>query len=135
MSMKIKKNTKLSVEDQEAALNLRKVWNTYRKKHKVSQVKFAEEELGWTQGNFSQYLTGGIPIGQKSLLRLCDALDCSPGDIRKEYLDQKMLNDNKVMNYLLKSTLNYLNTVESDALGQEGQGLLEQLNKVVKQAE
>ncbi|CAH8208332.1 helix-turn-helix domain-containing protein [Vibrio aestuarianus] len=73
--------------DLRAAQNLKKLWLQYKRKHKLTQEEFANCRLGWSQGNFSQYLNGKTPIGRKSLLKLSEALECKPFDIREEFKD------------------------------------------------
>lgn len=73
--------------DLRAAQNLKNLWLQYKRKHKLTQEEFANCRLGWSQGNFSQYLNGKTPIGRKSLLKLSEALECKPSDIREEFRD------------------------------------------------
>lgn len=73
--------------DLRAAQNLKNLWLQYKRKHKLTQEEFANCRLGWSQGNFSQYLNGKTPIGRKSLLKLSEALECTPSDIREEFRD------------------------------------------------
>lgn len=74
-----------------AAIRLRTLWVEFRKKNPdITQTIFAQEMLGgWSQGNFSQYLTGKAVIGQKALQLFCKAFDCQPGDIRYELRDYR----------------------------------------------
>lgn len=76
--------------DIRAAKNLRKRWEAYKKKHRVSQTDFAEDKLGWSQANFSQYLTGHVAIGNKALALFAKALECHVSDIRPELRDQRL---------------------------------------------
>ncbi|WP_430469049.1 helix-turn-helix domain-containing protein [Vibrio alginolyticus] len=73
--------------DIRAAQNLKNLWLQYKRKNKLTQEEFANCRLGWSQGNFSQYLNGKTPIGRKSLLKLSEALKCKPSDIREEFKD------------------------------------------------
>ena len=62
---------------------------------KVTQTSVADSVV-WTQGNLSQYLTGAVPIREKALQKLCQALGCDPWDIRPETLsDTNLLKQNK----------------------------------------
>lgn len=62
---------------------------------KITQTSVAES-VGWTQGNLSQYLTGAVPIREKALQKLCEALGCNPWDIRPETLsDTDLLEQNQ----------------------------------------
>lgn len=79
----------MTEEDIQAAQNLRNLWKVYKAKHKITQAEFVGP-LGWTQGNFSQYLTAKVPVGMKALLKLSDALECDPGDIRSELRDNHL---------------------------------------------
>ncbi|MFA0521863.1 helix-turn-helix domain-containing protein, partial [Vibrio sp. 10N.222.55.E8] len=73
--------------DIRAAQNLKNLWLQYKRKNELTQEEFANCRLGWSQGNFSQYLNGKTPIGRKSLLKLSEALKCKPSDIREEFKD------------------------------------------------
>ncbi|MFC1234822.1 helix-turn-helix domain-containing protein [Vibrio sp. F74] len=73
--------------DLRAAENTKELWVRYKNKYKITQEEFATDRLGWSQGNFSQYLNGNTPIGRKSLLKLSEALECKPSDIREEFRD------------------------------------------------
>lgn len=73
--------------DIRAAQNLKNLWLQYKRKNKLTQEEFSNCRLGWSQGNFSQYLNGKTPIGRKSLLKLSEALECKPSDIREEFRD------------------------------------------------
>ncbi|MCF4171933.1 helix-turn-helix domain-containing protein [Vibrio sp. McD22-P3] len=73
--------------DIRAAQNLKNLWLQYKRNNKLTQEEFANCRLGWSQGNFSQYLNGKTPIGRKSLLKLSEALKCKPSDIREEFKD------------------------------------------------
>lgn len=79
----------MTEEDMQAAQNLRSLWKVYKAKHKITQADFVGP-LGWTQGNFSQYLTAKVPVGMKALLKLSEALECDPGDIRHELRDNHL---------------------------------------------
>ncbi len=100
--------------DRRAAQNLYQIWKAYKVKHKVTQEDFATNRLGWSQGNFSQYLNGKTPIGRKSLLKLCEALECQPGDIREEFRDMDALYARKAVTTLL-SIMSKYNITEEDA--------------------
>lgn len=77
----------LNEKDIRAQKNLQKIWKAYKAVHKINQTDFAEDKLRWTQGNFSQYLTGQVRIGDKALAKLCEALEVNPWDIREELKD------------------------------------------------
>lgn len=86
----------LTEEDLQAVDNLNVIWQTYKKVNNVTQVQFVKK-LDWSQGNFSQYLTGKVPLGMKATISLADALDCDPGDIRPELRSEKLMKLNKEM--------------------------------------
>lgn len=99
--------------DRRAAQNLYNIWREYKKEHGVTQEEFATNMLGWSQGNFSQYLNGKTPIGRKSLLKLCSALGCQPGDIREEFRDMDSLFAKEAVSALLSIVSKY-NMSEED---------------------
>lgn len=80
-------NNNMSELDLQAARNLKSIWLTFKKENKINQTDFAEG-LGWSQGNFSQYLTGSIPIGLATLVKLANSLECNASDIREEIKDK-----------------------------------------------
>ena len=53
----------------------------------INQTHFANYKLGWTQGNFSQYLSGGVPIGMTAVEILAPALKCKKSDIMTDFRD------------------------------------------------
>lgn len=131
-AMRLNRSKNLSIVDQRAAMRLREIWNEYRKKHNVNQEEFAKKKLQWTQGNFSQYVTGGVPIGQKSLLRLAEALDCKPSDIREELQDMEMINRNRRLQMSVRSSLNYLKSLDPDMIDERGQKIISDLSKLAE---
>ncbi|MND12016.1 hypothetical protein D3C87_504610 [compost metagenome] len=84
-----------SEKNASAALNLRKYWREFMVKNPgITQTVFARDYLpGWSQGNFSQYLTGKAIIGNKALNLFCRVFNCQPGDIRYELRDYRMRAD------------------------------------------
>ncbi|MGD1527102.1 helix-turn-helix domain-containing protein [Vibrio owensii] len=99
--------------DRRAAQNLYDIWKAYKREHRVTQEEFATNRLGWSQGNFSQYLNGKTPIGRKSLIKLCEALGCQPGDIREEFRDMDSLYAKEAVTTLL-SIVSKFNMSEED---------------------
>lgn len=98
----------LNENDIRAYKSLQKIWKAHRAVVKINQTDFAEDYLGWTQGNFSQYLTGQVRIGDKALTKLCAALSCNPWDIREELKDTEMaiqLDNHKVAFETLKQSI------------------------------
>lgn len=74
------KRRELSAERKADAERLRAIWDT-RFKGKISQME-AADRCGWnTQGAFSQYMHGRIPLNLEALLRISKALDIKPADI------------------------------------------------------
>lgn len=101
---KVKTNPKtLSKADAEAAQRCYAIYVERKKEAKIAVRAFMEsnpglpvpdylnvsqrslaERVGWSQGNFSQYLSGSVPIRESALEKICEALDCNPWDIRPE---------------------------------------------------
>lgn len=92
---------------------------------KVTQTYIADR-VGWTQGNLSQYLTGAVPIREKALQKLCQALDCNPWDIRPEYLSDTDLLEH---NQKLAERVNKAEDL-SRALTKQLGGILASLSKI-----
>ncbi len=105
----------LSEEDERAASNLRRIWKAYKARHRINQEEFAGR-LNWTQGNFSQYLTGKVPLGQKAMLKLCAALGCDPGDIREELRSHMMEMRHELLAAQLVSVLEALKNLADAGL-------------------
>jgi|TARA_Y100000780_G_C13642898_1_gene401299 transcriptional regulator with XRE-family HTH domain len=59
----------------EISQKLKKHWQIYKKKNKVSQTDFAENELRVSQGNFSNYLNANVTYSLKLLIELSRALE------------------------------------------------------------
>lgn len=86
---------------------------------KVTQTSVAES-VGWTQGNLSQYLTGAVPIREKALQKLCQALGCNPWDIRPESLsDTDLLKQNQQL------------SARANSAEERNKDLAEQLNSIL----
>lgn len=126
-----RRSKKLSVVDRRAAMRLRELWENYKEQNGVNQETFAKEKLGWTQGNFSQYLTGGVPIGQKSLLRLCEALGCKPGDIREELQDKSMVTRNEMLAKILGKSLNMVKDLAGTEMNEKTRKFIEDAKKAM----
>lgn len=77
---------KLSEVDQRAADNLKRIWSKHKDKHGVTQL-MAAKTMGWTQGNFCQYVNGKVRLGDSALRQFCEYFACNLSDIRPEYSD------------------------------------------------
>jgi hypothetical protein len=139
----------LTIEDEAAALRLRNLWEDYKETHNINQTEFADKNLGgWSQGNFSQYLTGGVPIGQKALLRMCAAFRCEPGDIREELRDKsasslkiktKILSsenktleeENKRLKTALSSAMQVIESLSKESLTPELKSVISFANEIM----
>ena len=107
-NLKIQKRT-INESDSEAAKTLSMLWKDYKDNHSdVCQKTFAAEKFGWSQGLFSQYLTGKVPISLKNALKFAEVFDCDPGDIRTEFRSKKMFDLNKKMASQLAEVLVHL---------------------------
>ena len=98
----------LNDNDIRAYKNLAKIWKSQKAVLDINQTDFAEDYLGWTQGNFSQYLTGQVRIGDKALTKLCTALKCNPWDIREELKDTEtslLLDNQKVAFEIVQASI------------------------------
>jgi transcriptional regulator with XRE-family HTH domain len=72
--MKTKERLPIAVE------NLRKIWES--KKHELELTQnIAAENLGMTQGAFSQYLNGITELGPQAVLKLAKFFDVDPVEI------------------------------------------------------
>jgi DNA-binding Xre family transcriptional regulator len=110
----------MTEDDHLAAKNLRVIWKMYKAKNQITQIEFVGP-LGWTQGNFSQYLTGKVSIGMKALLKLADALECDPGDIRNELRDKNLQSRQNNLARELQKAVNLLKQIG-------GEDVLETIN-------
>lgn len=72
--------------DVRAAANLRRIWEAYAERHRITQ-KDAARAMGITPGSVSQFLSGKVPVGVSSTYRWAGFLECSPYDIRPDLDD------------------------------------------------
>jgi transcriptional regulator with XRE-family HTH domain len=98
-----KAKKKLSEADERAAQRAYSIFMERKKEAKIAQKAFLQnhpglplpeelnvsqrsvaERVGWTQGNFSQYISGAVPIRESALEKICEALGCQPWDVRPE---------------------------------------------------
>jgi transcriptional regulator with XRE-family HTH domain len=92
-----KSKKELSKLDQGAS---EKAYELYQKSGKT-QAEIAEI-MGVSQGNLSQYLSGVLPIGSKTLAKLCSAFHCMPYDIRSEFRDAESETELSLINKRIK---------------------------------
>lgn len=75
------KRRELSQEEQADARRLQAVWNRQKKAIGLTQEQVAAD-CGWsTQGAFSQYLLGRIPLNLRAVVKLARALHVEPHEI------------------------------------------------------
>src|SRR5690348_13089218 len=77
-------NRTITVEDREAAANLRRLWEREKSFRSFTQ-ETAADELGWSQGMISQYLSGAhAALGVEATLKFARFLRCNPLEIRPD---------------------------------------------------
>ena len=70
--------------DRQAALRLQRIWEYKRQALNLTQEQVAHS-CGWsTQGAFSQYLRGKIPLNTDAVLKLAKVLQVAPQEIMPE---------------------------------------------------
>jgi len=107
--------SELSAEDTSAQRNLKLIWSAYKKLNKITQSEFVtHKSLNFSQGNFSQYLTGKVPLGMRATLALSKALGCDPGDIREELRNKNLDKITKKLTEQLKISLSVLKDADGD---------------------
>ncbi|MFS1584000.1 MAG: helix-turn-helix domain-containing protein [Candidatus Arsenophonus phytopathogenicus] len=75
---------RITPEDKQAAVRLRKLWNEKKEALSLTQEK-AAEELGFnTQGAVSQYLNGKVPLNTDTIIKFAKILHVSPEAIKPE---------------------------------------------------
>jgi transcriptional regulator with XRE-family HTH domain len=70
-------------------LNFKRLWKARRQELDITQ-KTAADQLGMTQGAFSQYLNGHTEINEKAVLKIAKFLGVPPVEIDPTF-DQKMV--------------------------------------------
>jgi len=84
------KRRKLSLEEMSASVNLKSLWNKkqseFRDKHHALLPQLvAAEAIGFkSQGAFSHYVNGQIPLNMNALVEFSKYFEVSPGDIYPE---------------------------------------------------
>lgn len=74
------------------AENFKRIWKEKKREMNLTQTQ-AAEQLGWTQGAFSQYLNNLTDLGPATILKLANFLGVPPTDIDptlKEILPHKV---------------------------------------------
>lgn len=75
---------RITPEDKQAAVRLKKLWNEKKEALSLTQEK-AAEELGFnTQGAVSQYLNGKVPLNTDTIIKFAKILHVSPEAIKPE---------------------------------------------------
>ena len=69
------------------ALNFKRLWKQRKQELDITQ-KTAAEQLGMTQGAFSQYLNGHTEMNEKAVLKLAKFLNVRPEEIDKSFKDK-----------------------------------------------
>ena len=83
---KIEAAKRKSAADQKA-LNFKRLWKQRKQELDITQ-KTAAEQLGMTQGAFSQYLNGHTEMNEKAVLKLAKFLNVRPEEIDKSFKDK-----------------------------------------------
>lgn len=83
---KVEAAKRKSAADQKA-LNFKRLWKQRKQELDITQ-KTAAEQLGMTQGAFSQYLNGHTEMNEKAVLKLAKFLNVRPEEIDKSFKDK-----------------------------------------------
>ena len=76
-----------SQAERDAAVRLRRLWNQQKRELHLTQEKVAHL-CGWsTQGAFSQYLLGRIPLNTEAVFKIAKAIQVAPESIMPEIAD------------------------------------------------
>jgi transcriptional regulator with XRE-family HTH domain len=108
----------MTTADVQASLNLKGIWADYQSKHArthgvaVTQ-KIIAAQMGWSQSNFSQYLNGTVPIGRKAAQIMAEVFDCKASDIRPDYSDAQVIQQNEQLISMLHDVLGVLNDLRT----------------------
>lgn len=71
----------------EPVANLRRLWEKKKQSFEYTQLK-ASQELGWTQGAFSQYLNNLTNLNDSAIIKLANFLDVDPKEIDPQFEDR-----------------------------------------------
>lgn len=83
---KVEAAKKKTAADQKA-LNFKRLWKQRKQELDITQ-KTAAEQLGMTQGAFSQYLNGHTEMNEKAVMKLAKFLNVRPEEIDKSFKDK-----------------------------------------------
>lgn len=83
---KVEAAKRKSAADQKA-LNFKRLWKQRKQELDITQ-KTAAEQLGMTQGAFSQYLNGHTEMNEKAVMKLAKFLNVRPEEIDKSFKDK-----------------------------------------------
>jgi len=83
---KVENAKRKSAADQKA-LNFKRLWKQRKQELDITQ-KTAAEQLGMTQGAFSQYLNGHTEMNEKAVMKLAKFLNVRPEEIDKSFADK-----------------------------------------------
>jgi transcriptional regulator with XRE-family HTH domain len=67
--------------------NLRRIWDKFRKEHKITQAE-AASELGWGQSNFSHYIANINKLNPNTIFKLSVFLQVDPTEIDPNCFDE-----------------------------------------------
>lgn len=108
----------MTQSDVQAAINLKGIWTHYKANHSnatgdpVTQAEIAAK-MGWSQSNFSQYLNAIVPIGRKAAQTMANVFGCSATDIRSDYTDAHVIEENTQLKSLLHEVLEALSQLKT----------------------
>ena len=101
----------LTCSDKAAAVALKSLWVEFKNRTGLTQED-AAEKLGWSQGNFNQYINGKVPVGGKALNLFCELFNCAPSKIRRELCGNDLIESLNEANVLLTNTLNEIDNTK-----------------------
>jgi len=93
--------------------NLKKVWNEKKRILDITQ-KTAAEQLGITQGAFSQYLNGHCPLNEKATMKIAKFLGVHPEVIDPNFKD----NVNIIKRYQWKAVVSHTSSDAHKKVGE-----------------
>lgn len=102
---------RINENDRAAARRVKQLWFEYKKKNKVSQER-AAQQIGMSQGSFSQYINGSVPMSIAVLARFCGFFNVKPWDIRQEFRNTDLEETNQRLAEALVSVEDVLKLTE-----------------------
>jgi transcriptional regulator with XRE-family HTH domain len=104
--------------DVQASFNLKKIWERYKSEYVSTDgesmtQKIIAARMGWSQSNFSQYLNGIVPIGRKAAQTMAEVFGCSATDIRPDYSDAQVIEQNTQLISMLHEMLDVLSKLRT----------------------